>query len=54
MTGIFDLTSRTLTHITKDMSKLQDYELILMIINTILISLFIIKISNLIQSLKQK
>lgn len=54
MTEIFDLTSRSLTHITKDMSKLQDYELILMVINCILISLLIIKVCDLIQSLKQQ
>lgn len=54
MTGIFDLTSRALTHITKDINKLQDFEIINLIISCILISLLIIKVCNLIQSLKQQ
>ena len=54
MTEIFDLTSRLLTYITKDMSKLQDYELILMAINTVLISLLIMMVCNLIQACKKQ
>lgn len=54
MTEIFDLVSKTLIHITKDMSKLQDCDLILIIINTILISLLIIMVRNLIQDFKQQ
>ena len=54
MTEIFDITNRALIHITKDMSKLQNYELILMAINTILISLLIIMVCNLIQNIKQQ
>ena len=54
MTEIFDLVSKTLIHITKDINKLQEFEIINLAINCILISLFIIKVCDLIQSLKQQ
>ena len=54
MTEIFDLVSKTLIHITKDINNLREFEIINLVINCILISLLIIKVYNLIQSLKQQ
>ena len=54
MTEIFDLINKSLIHIAKDLSKLQEFEIINLTINCILISLLIIKVCNLIQSLKQQ
>ena len=54
MTEMFDLVNKSLIHIAKDLSKLQEYEITLLIINCILISLFIIMVCNLIQNFKQQ
>ena len=54
MTEIFDLVNKSLIHISKDLSKLREYEILILTIKCILISLLIIMVCNLIQNIKQQ